>query len=46
MSLTPCSLVVLEKDAFLEAVTGHPRAAEEVDREVDRRLAEQSVDTP
>jgi MFS family permease len=45
-SLTPCSLVTLEKDAFLEAVTGHPRAAEEVDREVNRRLAAQAADVP
>ncbi|MGL6278679.1 MAG: MFS transporter [Gaiella sp.] len=34
---TRCSLVALDKEAFLEAVTGHPRSIEEVTREVDRR---------
>jgi hypothetical protein len=32
--------MALEKDVFLEAVTGHARAIEEADREVVRRVAE------
>jgi MFS family permease len=39
-AITRCDLMALEKDVFLEAVTGHARAIEEADREVVRRVAE------
>jgi MFS family permease len=38
-ALTDSALYVLEKDDFLEAVTGHPRVTEEADRVVERHLA-------
>jgi hypothetical protein len=34
-----CELLTLERDAFLSAVTGHPRSAEEADLVVGTRLA-------
>jgi MFS family permease len=39
-SLTRCDLMALEKEVFLEAVTGHVRAIEEAHREVVQRVAE------
>jgi MFS family permease len=36
---TDCELLTLDRDAFLSAVTGHPRSAEEADLVVGTRLA-------
>ena len=40
-AVTPATLYALEKNAFLEAVSGHPRTAERVGAIVATRLAEQ-----
>ena len=38
-ALTSCSLYALEKEAFTEAITGHPEVVVEAERVVDRHLA-------
>ena len=38
-ALSDCSLYALEKDTFLDAVTGHPQVHDAAGRVVDRHLA-------